>query len=181
MRSEVRRKPAPAGCVRSIRQRIPPPTVAQSAEEKDRSSHSTVDSLLPQQPRDVSGSTRVHGRGVCSGYGDPTGLSAIADPVPVLQRRLAGAVCQHFSEHIRIHRRCVSLGNWSYTSTQHSGPQDCPQEGRGLVHFTRRRRINKAHPLRLPDITITPAQSCRYLGLQMDNGLNWRDHIQHIQ
>ena len=50
-----------------------------------------------------------------------------------------------------------------------------------LVHFTRRRRINKAHPLRLPDITITPAQSCRYLGLQVDNGLNWRDHIQHIQ
>jgi ribonuclease HI/exonuclease III len=50
-----------------------------------------------------------------------------------------------------------------------------------LVHFTRRRRINKAHPLRLPGITITPAQSCRYLGLQMDNGLNWRDHIQHIQ
>ena len=50
-----------------------------------------------------------------------------------------------------------------------------------LVHFTRRRRINNTHPLRLPGITITPAQSCRYLGLQMDNKLNWRDHIQHIQ
>ena len=42
-------------------------------------------------------------------------------------------------------------------------------------------RIDKTHPLRLPGVTITPTKSCRYLGLQMDSGLNWRDHIQHVQ
>jgi hypothetical protein len=50
-----------------------------------------------------------------------------------------------------------------------------------LVHFTRNPKVNTQHPLRLPEITITPTPSCRYLGVQMDSKLDWRDHVQRIQ
>lgn len=50
-----------------------------------------------------------------------------------------------------------------------------------LVHFTRNTKVNIDHPLRLPGFTITPTSSCRYLGIQMDSKLEWKDHIQRIQ
>ncbi|OQV10369.1 hypothetical protein CLAIMM_14382 [Cladophialophora immunda] len=50
-----------------------------------------------------------------------------------------------------------------------------------LIHFARNSYVNTKHPLRLPDITITPVSSCRYLGLQIDNRLTWKDHVQRIQ
>ena len=49
-----------------------------------------------------------------------------------------------------------------------------------LVHFARSPWVNTKHPLRLPDITILPESSCRYLGLHIDNRLTWKDHIQRI-
>ena len=50
-----------------------------------------------------------------------------------------------------------------------------------LVHFTRNPKVNTQHPLRLSGFTVTPTPSCRYLGLQTDSKLKWRDHIQRIQ
>ena len=50
-----------------------------------------------------------------------------------------------------------------------------------LVHFPRNSRVDTTHPLRLPGITIKPALSCKYLGLEIDNTLVWKEHIQRIQ
>ena len=50
-----------------------------------------------------------------------------------------------------------------------------------LVHFTKDPRINTAHPLRLPTITIAAEPSCKYLGLQIDHRLNWTDQVKRVQ
>jgi ribonuclease HI len=56
-----------------------------------------------------------------------------------------------------------------------------------LVHFARRQTplypitydIN--HPLILPEVTVHPSKTCRYLGVVLDSELHWKAHLQKVE
>jgi hypothetical protein len=87
---------------------------------------------------------------------------------------VTGATVQHNTQVLKVaHRKADNWARkhgWVFAATKYT-----------LVHFTRNPKVNTKHPLRLPRHTITPDPSCRYLGLQMDSKLEWKDHVQFIQ
>ena len=84
-----------------------------------------------------------------------------------------GATPQHNTQALKVaHRKAQS---WAKKHGSVFGVSKYT-----LVHFARSPWANTKHPLRLPDITIVPETSCRYLGLQIDNRLEWTDHIQRV-
>ena len=71
----------------------------------------------------------------------------------------------------RAHERCL---DWA----RRHGVQFAPEKYK-LIHFSKSRRTqNLNHPIRIPGFDGQPCEGLRVLGLWVDKGLTYRDHVQ---
>ena len=85
-----------------------------------------------------------------------------------------GPTAQHNCKALKMGHRKAE--RWA----QQHGSQFAPDKYE-LVHFTRNPQANTTHPLRLPQATIEPSPSCRYLGIEMDSRLYWDYHREKVE
>lgn len=94
-------------------------------------------------------------------YADDTSVVEAADSIAVLQDRLRNVV-DKFTSWCRMNRLIVNA------------------EKTILIQFFGRKRISTPLRVAVDNIGVQPSESTKFLGVYIDNSLNWREHVNYV-